>query len=138
MTPRRKRSGFTLLEMIVATALMSITVVGLLSLISGSLANASRIKQYDHAAMMARTKMNELLLMTPLPLGQPMGGQWDSETGWTAVADVFERLAAPGAGGSQLVRIQLEVWWQPDRAGARRSIKLEGFRRQEIPLEGRR
>ena len=138
MIRRRRESGFTLLEMIVATALMSITVVGLLSLISGSLANASRIKQYDQAAMLARTKMNDLLLLTPLPLGQSMGGQWDADTGWTAVAEVFERQPGMGPGGSQLVRIQLDVWWKSARDTERRSIRLEGFRRQTIPMEGRR
>lgn len=122
--------------MIVATAIMSIAVVGLLSLISGTLSNAARIQQYDQVAMLARTKMNELLLMTPLPLGQPMTGQWDATTGWKAQAVPFEKPPNAGGGGEQLVRISLEVWW---KAGdQRKSVNFEGFRRVTMPLEPRR
>ena len=127
------RDGFTLLEMIVATALMSLAVVGLLSLLSGTLSNARRIQEYDRAAMLARTKMNELLLLTPLPLGQLMGGQWDATTGWTARAEPFERPPNAFPGAFQLARINLEVRWVA--GGQRKSVTLEGFRQVMIPLE---
>ncbi len=134
---RRKRggakAGFTLLETVVATALMSIAVVGLLSLLSTVLANATRVKQYDQAAMLARTKMNDLLVMSPLPLGQPLGGEFGEASGWKAVAAPFERWPDAQPGTFQLVRIDLEVWWT-DR-GERKSVKLEGFRRELIPME---
>jgi general secretion pathway protein I len=123
------RRGFTLLEMIVATAIMSIAVVGLLSLIAATLSNAARVRQYDRAAMLARTKMNELLV-SPLESGQPMAGQWDESTGWTARTDPFEKPPNARAGGSQLVRVGLEVWWKAD--GERKSITVEGFRREQI------
>jgi general secretion pathway protein I len=129
-------AGFTLLEMIVATAIMGIAVVGLLSLISGTLANAARVKQYDRAAMLARTKMNELLVQEPLPLGQPMSGQWDDSTGWTAQADVFENPPNPAPGLYQMLRIRLEVWWTAD--GQRKSVQFEGLRRSLIAREGGR
>ena len=129
-------TGFTLLEMIVATALMSIAVVGLLSLLSGTLSNAARIQEYDRAAMLARTKMNELLLLSPLPLDRPFGGQWDATTGWTARAEVFERPPNAFPGAFQLVRINLEIWWMA--GGRRKSVTLEGFRREMIPPEGPR
>ncbi len=130
------RAGFTLLEMIVATAVMSIAVVGLLSLLSATLSNAARVQQYDRAAMLARTKMNELLLLSPLPLGQPMGGQWDATSGWTARAEVFERRPDAAPGMLQLVRLHLEVWWMADQR--RKSVTLDGFRREIIPREGLR
>ncbi len=132
----RGRRGFTLLEMIVATALMAIAVVGLLSLLSATLSNAARVRQYDRAAMLARTKMNELLLLSPLPLGQGLGGQWDAATGWTARAEVFERPPNAAPGSFQLLRINLEVWWLADNQ--RKSVTLEGFRRDQIPREGSR
>ena len=126
-----RRRGFTLLEMIVATALMSIAVVGLLSLLSGTLSNARRIKQYDRAAMLARTKMNDLLVLSPLPLEQPLGGQWDDSSGWTARAEALERPAGLRPGMIQLVRINLEVWWMAH--AQRKSVTLEGFRRDVVP-----
>jgi prepilin-type N-terminal cleavage/methylation domain-containing protein len=126
-----KSRGFTLLEMVVATALMSITVVGLLSLLSVVLSNASRVKNYDQAAMLARTKMNDLLVLTPLPMGQPLAGQFDDNSGWKAVVTPFERWPDSPPGSFQLVRVDLEIWWM-DR-GERRSVNLEGFRRDLIP-----
>ncbi|HYM13029.1 MAG TPA: type II secretion system protein [Bryobacterales bacterium] len=129
-------SGFTLLEMIVATAIMGIAVVGLLSLISGTLANAARVKQYDRAAMLSRTKMNELLVQEPLPLGQPLSGQWDGSTGWTAQAEVMEQPPNPAPGLYRMVHINLEVWWIADEQ--RKSVKLDGLRRDLIPMEGAR
>ena len=130
-----RRRGFTLLEMIVATALMSIAVVGLLSLLSGSLSNGARARQYDQIAMLARSKMNELLVETPLPVGQPMGGQWDESTGWTAVLDPFEAPPNAYPGAVVLVRIDLEVWWK--EGAERRSVRLEGFRPDTLAPGGR-
>jgi general secretion pathway protein I len=129
-----RRRGFTLLEMIVATALMSIAVVGLLSLLSGSLANASRARQYDQIAMLARSKMNELLVETPLPVGQPLGGQWDEATGWTALLEPFEAPPNAYPGAVVLVRIDLEVWWK--EGAERRSVRLEGFRPETLAPGG--
>jgi prepilin-type N-terminal cleavage/methylation domain-containing protein len=133
---RRREGGFTVLELMVATAIMSIAVVGLLSLMSGTLSRAARIQEYDRTAMLARTKMNELLLMSPLPLGQPMGGQWDATTGWNAEADPFEKPANAGPGSDQLVRISLQVWWKAGEQ--RKSVSFEGFRRVAMPVEPRR
>ena len=130
-----RRRGFTLLEMIVATALMSIAVVGLLSLLSGSLSNAARARQYDQIAMLARSKMNDLLVERPLPVGQPMGGQWDESTGWTALLEPFEAPPNAYPGATVLVRIDLEVWWK--EGSERRSIRLEGFRPETLAPEGR-
>jgi general secretion pathway protein I len=124
------RRGFTLLEMIVATAVMSLAVVGLLSLLSASLRNVSRARQYDQVAMLARSKMNELLVETPLPVGQVLEGQWDKSAGWKAVVEPFEAPPNAAPGGTQLVRIDLEVWWE--EAEQRRSVRLEGFRQHLV------
>ncbi len=59
-----KSRGFTLLEMLVATLIMGIAVVALLSNISTSLRHASRVTDNDRAALAAKRKMDELLLDT--------------------------------------------------------------------------
>jgi general secretion pathway protein I len=124
---RSTESGFTLLEVIVATAIMAIAVIGLLSLIAGSLANAARVKEYDRAAMLARHQMGELLVSDPLPLGTELGGNFDKASGWKARAEPFEQPTRPGAGLPMLVRIQLEIWWESE--GRHRSVEFEGYRR---------
>ena len=124
------QSGFTLLEVIVATAIMAIAVIGLLSLISGSLANAARVKEYDRAAMLARHQMGELLVSDPLPVGVDLSGSFDKTTGWTARAEPFELPVHPGPGQPMLVRIQLQIWW--DSEGRHKTVDFAGYRRTVI------
>ena len=64
-------SGFTLLEMLVATVIMGMAVVGLLSNISTSLQHASRLIEHDRAALAARRTMDELLVDSRLPYDSP-------------------------------------------------------------------
>ena len=58
--------------MIVATTIMAIAVVGLLSGIAASTRNAARLREYGRAVQLARLRMNELLVdprgyLCPLP-----------------------------------------------------------------------
>ena len=45
--------------MVVATLIMAVAVVGLLSGISGATRNAARLRDYDRAVQLARLRMNE-------------------------------------------------------------------------------
>ena len=56
----KRNRGFTLLEVMVATTIMAIAVVGLLSSLSASLRNAARLTDNDRSALLARRKMDEL------------------------------------------------------------------------------
>jgi len=132
-----RRGGFTLLEMLVATLIMGIAVVGLLSNISTSLQHASRLADYDRAALVARRKMNELLLDSQLPKGILVSGQFDPAAtgvtgGWRARLTSFEEPPDAGPGTPILERIELEIWW--GREARIRRFSLEAFRRALIPL----
>jgi Tfp pilus assembly protein PilV len=48
--------------MLVATLIMGIAVIGLMSEITASMRNATRVTNRDRAALLARSKMDELLL----------------------------------------------------------------------------
>jgi type II secretion system protein I len=128
----KSHNGFTLLEMLVATVIMGIAVVGLLSNISTSLQHAGRLADYDRAALIAQRKMDELLLNTGLPKDVPVEGKFDPaatglDGGWRARVTTFE--APPNAGPTTpvLERLQLEIWWTSGLQ--QRSLSLEGFRR---------
>ena len=71
----RREAGFTLLEALVATLIMAIAVVGLLSAISTSLGNAARLTEHDRISSLSERKMEDLLA-APMPLGQPLSGQF--------------------------------------------------------------
>ena len=121
--------GFTLLEVLVSTLIMGVAVVGLISAISGSVGNVSRLTDYDRAALLAQQKMEELLL-EPSP---PPEGRFDPaatggvEAGWRARLSLFEAPPEARPGTTVLERLELEVWWTA--AGRERKLSLEGFRR---------
>ena len=125
--------GFSLLEMIVATAILGIAIIGLMTLTTTVLANAARIREYDRAAMLARTKMNQLLVEEPLPLGRNLTGTYESGLGWEARVEPFFVPPTSQGGGTMLVQIRLTVWWDSD--GRRKRLKLESFRRMTIRPE---
>ncbi len=126
MTKQSQR-GFTLLEVLVATAIMGVAVAGILGALSTSIRNASRLTQVDRASLLAQQKMDELLVEQSLPRKQQLLGQWDTNTGWQAQVIPFE--VSPGSGPGQWVldRIDLQVWWID--GPVRRTMTLEGYRR---------
>jgi general secretion pathway protein I len=140
----KRNRGFTLLEVMVATTIMAIAVVGLLSSLSASLRNAARLTDYDRSALLARRKMDELLLDRRLPRFAIVEGNWDQsatgvEGGWRARITPFDLPPGVGAGVAVLDRVELEVWWK--KGGLRRTFTLEGFRRgmlrpEEVALAG--
>jgi len=133
-----RRAGFTLLEVLVATVIMGIAVAGLIAGLSQSVKNASRLTDYDRAAMLARTKMNDLLLDVNLPFDGAVDGQFDREqsgsvpSGWRASLRPFDVPPRAQPGTVILQRVALELWWQPS-SGKRRTIQLESYRRTTIP-----
>ena len=131
--------GFTLLEMLVATLIMGIAVIGLMSEITASMRNATRVTNRDRAALLARAKMDELLLDPRLPLDTPVQGAFDpsltggAEGGWRAQRSRFEMPPNPAPGQQALERISLEIWWTA--GGERRTFALSGYRAHMLRRE---
>jgi general secretion pathway protein I len=127
-----QQRGFTLLEMLVATLIMGIAVIGLMAEITASMRNASRVTNRDRAALLARSKMDELLADPTLPLDTPVQGPFDRsltggvEGGWTARLTRFEMPPNPAPGQQSLDRLTLEIWWIAN--GERRTFALGGYR----------
>lgn len=138
------RRGFTLLEVLVATVIMGVAVVALLSNLSTSLLNAGRLSDYDRAVMMAKRTMEELLAEPNLPKGAVLEGEWDPALvgvtgGWKALLTPFERQPQSGPGALALDRLQVEVWWT--NGGRRRVFNLETYRtgplrQEDMPRPG--
>ncbi|MCU1274780.1 MAG: hypothetical protein JWO48_2211 [Bryobacterales bacterium] len=131
-----KRNGFTLLEVLVATLIMGLAVVGLLSAISTSMRSAARLTDYDRVAILAKAQMDALLLNLHLPPFSVIGGEFDTastggvQAGWRARTTPFDTSAGRGAGTQILERIELEIWWMSGQQ--RRTFTLEAFRRRQL------
>jgi general secretion pathway protein I len=132
MKKKRTQRGFTLLEMLVATLIMGMAVIGLMAEITASMRNASRVTNRDRAALLARSKMDELLLDPRFPLETPVEGAFDPSLtggvagGWRARLSRFEMPPNPAPGQQSLDRMSLEIWWMA--GGERRTFALSGYR----------
>jgi general secretion pathway protein I len=124
--------GFTLLEVLVASAIMGIAVTGLLASLSTSMRTAGRLTDYDRATLLARQKMDELLVDVKAPRSVPFHGTWDPALtsglpcGWQATIRPWDVPQGAGPGSPVLDRIELTIWWMAN--GQRRTFKFEGYR----------
>ena len=125
--------------MIVATVILAVAVVGLLSAISGALRNAARLTAYDRAVQLARLEMNELLVAPRLPRDTVIGGAFAPDqtsglaAGWQARLENFEMPPNPQPGSIALDRIELRIWWMD--GGERRNFALDSYRQRVLKPE---
>lgn len=131
MRIRRGARGYTLLEVLVASTIMAVAVGTLLSALTTSLRNASRLTENDRVAVLAQRVMDNLLADPATPLGQELAQQRTvaeagMQGGWRARLDSFERLPALPPDRAGMERAVLEVWWMS--GGQRRTFVLEGYR----------
>jgi general secretion pathway protein I len=135
----KSERGFTLLELIVATVILAVAIVGLLSGISGALRNAARLTAYDRVVQLARLRMNDLLLDSRLPHNRVVSGEFDPsqtggvQAGWQARVSPFEGPQNAGAGQLVLQRVELEIWWMS--GPERRTFTLDAYRPHTLRQE---
>jgi hypothetical protein len=103
------------------------------------LRSATRLTDYDRATLLARQKMDELLIANKLQKVTPFEGTWEPEItgnlkmGWRARVTPYEMTAGAAPGGLFLERIELQIWWM--NGDQRRTFTLEGFRRAVLTAE---
>jgi prepilin-type N-terminal cleavage/methylation domain-containing protein len=114
----RVDGGFTLLEIVVALAILGLSLTVTMELISGAFTNISRINQYFLASNHAVNVMNEMLI-SPDVKG-PMQNSGVFEDGYQWTANVMEKVLPPEPVPTPqpyvpmviLLEIQVDVRWQ--------------------------
>jgi len=112
---RRSESGFTLLETMVAVAILGLTVVALLQLLSGASETSARDRAATTGLALAEQRM-ETLLAT----GAEQALRADGEE--SAFESPFERyrsrIHVARVPGRDLVELRVEVSWEGIDAGS--------------------
>jgi len=117
--------GFTLLEVIVALAILGVSLTVTMQLISGSFTNISRVSQYFLAGNHAQNIMNELLVNPEILPGYSMNGNFEDGYQWSATSTEHDMPPDPqylnqmAAGQDQgqlfplrLLNLQVVIQWR--------------------------
>lgn len=118
--------GFTLLEVLVALAVFSISLLVVMEVFSANLRNLSIADHQVQATVRATTLMRQLI-SDRVPEGVSFGQTEEGYRYRVEVARVFEERYRPIP--AELVAITLTVSWSEGRR--ERSVSLVGYRMQE-------
>lgn len=124
------RKGFTLLEVVVAMAILGAGIAALLALFSGSLRLAGGARDTSAAAVYASQRLEEALL-APNPVEGEEKGPFGEKYRW-----VTRTTFLPGGeqGDYRPVRIEVTVIWGDP--GAERSVDVAATRWEKKAGEG--
>ena len=117
---RPKSGGFTLLEVLLAFVIFAISFSVVLQIISGSIRNTTRSKQYTEVALIAQSVMDTVGLDIPIESGTDASGEsgdyrwhlqiYEYEVPEQSEADVDTLLIAELT-GTDLLQVELLVSW---------------------------
>jgi general secretion pathway protein I len=104
--PHNKSGGFTLLEVLLAFVIFSISFAVVLQIISGSIRNTMRSKQYTEVALIAQSVVDTVGLDIPLESGSEASGE-SGEYRWELSIFDYESTEDPEVGAEALVLAEL-------------------------------
>jgi len=132
-----KTEGFTLIEVVVALAILGVALTVIIELFSGGLRLARTSVEYTRAITYARMKMEEIAVQQKMEEGT-QEGEFDSTYRWqveTKKVDVLPiekgiEFKAP----TELFQVKVNILW---KSGDReKSTRLETYRTIKLEDEG--
>ena len=114
---RSGSGGFTLLELLLAFVVFALSFAVVLEIISGSMRNTVRAREYTEAALTAQSVMDQVGLEIPLVSGHRAQGE-DGDYRWSL--DIFPYEGSAGElqdvelaelTGIELLQVDLYITW---------------------------
>jgi general secretion pathway protein I len=124
---RRNCRGMTLIEVLVAFIVLSVTMAVIMQIFSGGMRNARLAESYSRAVFLAESKMAAVGLERPLALGEE-SGQVGSDMQWRVSVSPAEDDATTNAQlmPVRLYQVRVTAAWGED--GRQRQVELITFR----------
>jgi len=118
----RTNNGFTLLEVLLAFVVFALSFTTVLEILSGSMRNTVRAREYTEAALVAQTVIDQLGLDLPVEAGANYSGesgdyQWELNIGlYEGGAENTHSVELSELTGIELLQIDLFIsWGEPPR-----------------------
>lgn len=99
--------GFSLLEVLVAFAILALTLGVLMNIFSGGLRNLGDGEQYTRAVLQAQSKLSEIGVSQPLTPGET-SGEFGASSRWTTQ---ITPVALTPSGNASLYQVDVTVQW---------------------------
>lgn len=117
LPPPRRQGGFTLLELLLAFMVFALSFAVVLEILSGSMRNTVRARQFTEAALTAQSIMDQVGVEIPLEPGFGLAGE-DGDYRWSL--EIYEYAGAESDMNAvalaeltqmALLQVDLEVTW---------------------------
>ena len=116
-------AGFTLVEILVALAIVGLTLAALFEVFSNGLRGTDSAERHTVATLLARSKLAEVGVIAPLEAGEE-AGEYDGGFSWRSVISPHETTngGLPEEPGARTFVVTVEVAWGAGNAEKRVSL----------------
>ena len=126
--------GFTLMEILVALMVLSISMTVILQLFSGGLRSEKMSEDYQQALFYAKEAMEEILLRQELQEGT-FSGAFDEKYNWTMEITADKPLGISRIKTLYPFYITMNVNWLPGRGGKHFSLTTLHIAKKKVASE---
>jgi prepilin-type N-terminal cleavage/methylation domain-containing protein len=122
----KNKRGFTLIEVVVAAAVLGMAASALFGLLSTSLFNLRKVEDLHRYEIAAQDVMNRVLLLSQMPPEGQAEGVLDEGGRWVVSIAPWAPSNLEGRPREAVLRVEVVVTW-PGRS-SQRSIKAEALK----------
>lgn len=124
---RGRQRGFSLLEVVVAFAILAVTLGVLMQVFSTALNTTALSGEYSRAATLAETRLNAVGIDIPLEAGSYSGDPEDGIS-WQVFVEPFQTGDLTWEPTLEAFYVTAVASWGDDRGGSRREVILSTLR----------